>query len=233
MMLQEHSGEPILASFSGLDGAGKTTQIRELREAIVQLGLSSVLITFWDDVVVGSRVREVFVHSVLGSERGIGEPGRPVERRDKNVRSAGLTVLRRLLYLADAVHLRIVVRRARRSNPAVIVVDRYLYDEMANLPLEGRFSAAFARLLAAIAPRPQLAFLLDTDPAQARARKPEYSLEFMYSSRRAYFRLAQLLGTIIVIPALDLEDVRRAVLAKFLRVLGSRSRETGSTGAAA
>lgn len=233
MKLQDHPGEPILVSFSGLDGAGKTTQICELRDAIVQLGLSSVLITFWDDVVVGSRLREGFVHKVLGSERGIGEPGRPVERRDKNVRSAGLTVMRYLLYLADAVNLRLIVRRARRNNPAVIVVDRYLYDELANLPIENRFSARYAKLLAAIAPRPQLAFLLDADPAQARARKPEYSLEFMYSSRRAYFHLTQLLGTITVIPALGLEDTRSTVLAKFLRTLSRQIGQADSTGAAA
>jgi thymidylate kinase len=229
----EQSREPILVSFSGLDGAGKTTQIFALREAVTQLGLSSTLITFWDDVVVGKRMRESFVHRVLRSERGIGQPGRPVERRDKNVSSAGLIVLRHLLYLADAVHLRMVVRRAMRGRPEVIVMDRYLYDELANLPLDNRFSAVYAKLLAGSAPRPQLALLLDTDPAQARARKPEYSLEFMYRSRRSYFRLAQLLGTMTVIPALDLEDARSAVLTKFLRALGRRTGQTGVTGVAA
>lgn len=225
--------EPILVSFSGLDGAGKTTQIRALCETIDQLGLASVLITFWDDVVVGSHVREHFVHRVLGSERGVGAPGRPVLRRDKNISTIGLTVMRHLLYLADSVSLRIMVYRASRRNPAVIVVDRYIYDELVNLSLGNRFSAVYARLLASVAPRPQLAFLLDTDPAQARARKPEYPLEFMYRSRRSYFRLVQLLGTITVIPALDIEDAKRAVLSKFLRALGRRARQAGVTGAVA
>ena len=104
------------------------------------------------------------MHKVLGSEQGVGEPGHPVERRDKNVRSGYLTVMRHLLYLADAVHLRIVLSRARRSGDGVIVMDRYLYDELANLPLQNRFSAAYAKLLAWIAPRPDLTFLLDTVP---------------------------------------------------------------------
>ena len=82
------------------------------------------------------------------------------------------------------------------------MMDRYLYDELANLPLENRFSAAYARLLASIAPRPDLAFLLDTDPGAARARKPEYSVDFMRQSRRSYFRLAQLLGDMTIIPPL-------------------------------
>ena len=143
--------------------------------------------------MVATRYREGFVHKVLGSEKGMGEPDRPVERRDKNVRIGYLTLVRHLLYLADAVHLRLVLFRARHSGAQVIIMDRYLYDELANLPLENRFSAAYARLLAWISPRPELAFLLDTDPEMARARKPEYSLDFMHESRRSYFRLAQLL----------------------------------------
>jgi thymidylate kinase len=136
------------------------------------------------------------------------------------VRSGYLTLIRHLLYLADAVHLRIVLSRARRDGAQVIVMDRYLYDELANLPLKNRISAAYAKLLAAIIPRPELAILLDTDPVAARARKPEYSLEFMHESRQSYFQLAQILGSITIVPPLALEDAQRAVLTAFLRVLG-------------
>lgn len=217
--------KPILVSFSGLDGSGKTTQITALREAMAHLGLPSVLITFWDDVVVATRFREGFVHKVLGSEQGVGEPDHPVERRDKNVRSPYLTLIRHMLYLADAVHLRLVLSRARRGGAQVIVMDRYVYDELANLPLKNRISAAYAKLLAWIVPRPELAILLDTDPVAARARKPEYSVDFMRESRRSYFRLARILGTITIIPPLALEDAQRAVLTAFLRVLGRRQGE--------
>lgn len=226
MSSRQSLSQTVLVSFSGLDGSGKTTQIDALREAIALLGVRSTLLTFWDDVVVASRCRESFVHKVLGSEQGVGAPGCPVERRDKNVRSAYLTFTRHLLYLADAVHLRIVLRRARRGGDEVIVMDRYLYDELANLPLQNRFSAAYARLLARIAPRPDLIFLLDTVPELARARKPEYSVNFLCHSRRSYFRLAQLLGDMTIIPPLALEDARRAILASFMRVLGRRQRES-------
>src|SRR3569832_2687734 len=70
--ISNHLRRPILISFSGLDGAGKTTQITNLRENISRLGLRHELITFWDDVVVGTRYREGFVHKVYGSEQGIG-----------------------------------------------------------------------------------------------------------------------------------------------------------------
>ncbi len=226
-------GAPILISFSGLDGAGKTTQIAALRDSISFLGIHSALLIFWDDVVVASRWREGFVHKVLGSEKGIGAPGFPVNRRDKNVNRAYLTLIRHFLYLADAIHLRIVLRRACRDENGVIVIDRYLYDELANLPLENRFTAAFAKLLARIVQRPDLIFLLDTDPELARARKPEYSVNFMRHSRRRYFRLAKLLGTMTIIPPLALDDARREILASFLRVLGQRRQDFADSAPAA
>jgi thymidylate kinase len=224
--------EPIIVSFSGLDGSGKTTQIDALRKAAAELGLSTTLITFWDDVVIGVRYRSEFVHKVFGSEQGIGEPGHPVERRDKNVRVGYLTVMRHLLYLVDAIHLRIVLSRARRGPARVIVMDRYVYDELANLPLENWFSSAYARLLARIAPRPDLAFLLDAEPELARARKPEYSVNFLCQSRRAYFRLARLLGWITIVPPLNLEDAQGCVLANFTQTVESHQNSAEFAGVA-
>ncbi len=220
MSASKNLKKSIIVSFSGLDGAGKTTQITGLREAAAGLGLDSDLITFWDDVVVGTRYRQGFVHKVFKSEEGVGVPGQPVERRDKNVRVGYLTLMRHLLYLADAVHLRMVLWRARRAPARIIIMDRYIYDELTNLPLENHLSMAYAVLLASIAPRPELAILLDADPELARARKPEYSVAFMRQSRRSYYRLAQRLGTMTLIPPLDLTEAKRAVLTSFLRVLG-------------
>lgn len=206
---------PLLVSFSGLDGSGKSTQIENLRARLESSGARVELRAFWDHVVVLSRYREGFVHKVYGSERGIGAPGRPVERRDKNVRAWYLTVARHALYLLDALHLRLVVGRLRRTGADVIILDRYIYDELANLPLENRVSRAFARLLARVAPRPDVAYLLDADPIAARARKPEYPVDFMQKCRAAYHRLAQMLGTITVVPPLPLEQAKQTVLNVF------------------
>jgi thymidylate kinase len=208
-------------SFSGLDGAGKTTQIDNLRALMESLGLRDTMLTFWENIVVLSRYREGFVHKVYGSERGIGAPDKPVERRDKNVRAWYLSLIRHGLYLLDAIHLRWVLGKAKRGPYDVIIVDRYIYDELANLPLENPFSRAFVRFIRAIAPQPDLAYLLDADPIAARARKPEYPVEFMQKSRRAYFMLAELLGTMTVIPPLPLTEAKHQVEQQFLRVLGN------------
>lgn len=213
------NGCPVLVSFSGIDGAGKTTQIGNLRELVERLGLRYQMLTLWDDAVVGCRYREGFVHRVYGSEKGIGEPDKPVNRQDKNVRRWYLTIARHLLYLADAIHLRLVVNHAMRSGADVIIVDRYIYDELANLPLERGLSRAFIRFVSLIVPRPNVAYLLDADPEAAHARKPEYPVDFMHKCRRAYFKLSRLLKTMTIIPPLSLPDARREIEQAFMRAL--------------
>jgi thymidylate kinase len=214
---------PLLVSFSGLDGSGKSTQIENLMAHLHALGLKTVRLAFWDDVVVGTKYRESFVHKVYGSEKGVGEPGKPVHRNDKNVRKWYLSLARHGLYLLDAIHLCEVVARARRGSPDVVIMDRYIYDQLANLPTENAASRWFAKTVHAFVPRPDVAYLLDADVEAARARKPEYPVDFMHKSRAAYMRLAAVLRTLTVIPALALEDAKAAVLHAFHAALQRRT----------
>lgn len=227
---------PLLITFSGLDGAGKSTQIENLRERLAAAGLKIRQLAFWDDVVVGTRYREGFVHKVYRSEQGIGAPDKPVNRRDKNMRAWYLTCLRHAMYLLDAINLRRVITRALHSGTDVIIVDRYIYDELVNLPLNRAVTRGFVRLCATFVPLPDLACLLDADPEAARARKPEYPIDFLRQSRTAYHRLANLLGTMTLIPPLPLVDAKaavvtacdRAILAKELKLGTHENRTAGA-----
>jgi thymidylate kinase len=214
-------GKPVLVSFSGLDGSGKSTQIEHLQQCLRERGLTTQLLAFWDDVVVLSRYREGFVHRVYGSEKGIGAPDRPVNRQDKNVRKWYLSIVRHALYFLDAIHLAIVVRRAGHGGADVIILDRYIYDELANLPLSNFISRIFVRIVVAFVPRPDVAYLLDAHPEVARARKPEYPTDFMHECRRAYFRLAGILGCMTIIPPLPLPAAKQEVEKAVTRVLST------------
>ena len=205
----------LLISFSGLDGSGKSTQISNLLRALHASGYRTKKLAFWDNVVVGSRYREGFVHKVYKSERGIGAPGKPVARRDKNVRRWYLTLARHLLYFADAVNLRLVVGGARLTGANVIILDRYIYDELVNLPLSSSLTRGYVRFVNWMVPRPDVAYILDADPEAARARKPEYPVDFMRECRRAYKNLAMMLGGLTIIPPLELEAAKAAVLRAF------------------
>jgi thymidylate kinase len=199
-------------SFSGMDGAGKSTQIHNLMTRLSEAGLRVLLVTFWDDVARLKQIREVSGHKLFKGDKGVGSPTKPINRRDKNVRSWPMTLVRYFLYLVDAISLRMVVRKVLRSDADFIIFDRYAYDELANLTLGNRLARAYVRLILKIVPRPHLSYLLDADPLEARARKPEYPLDFLYLCRDSYATLSSLVGGMTIIPPMPVEDVGREVL---------------------
>jgi thymidylate kinase len=206
------SRRPCVVSFSGVDGSGKTTQIEALLAWLRDAGLRAVVLRFWDDIAVFGRMRETMSHTLFKSEKGIGSPDRPVQRRDKNVRAWYMTAARLYLYFLDAARLAFVIATASRRDADVVIFDRFLYDELANLDFGNPGARAYARLLLRLVPRPDVAFLLDADPVQARARKPEYPLDFIHSNRTAYLTLVKLTEGVTVIEPLAAEDVTRVVL---------------------
>jgi thymidylate kinase len=229
-LLASEKKQPILISFSGMDGAGKSTQISNLRAYAEDLGLRVTQLAFWDDVVVLKPYREGFVQKVFKSEKGIGSPEKPVERRDKNVRGWHLNIVRHGLYSLDAVHLRAVTNHVRKSNADLVIMDRYIYDELANLPLENPVTRAYVHAVMKMVPHPDVSFVLDADPVLARARKPEYPVEFLHKCRASYLGLAEMLGDITVVPALGLADARHFIEVAVRALLERRRRARAATG---
>jgi len=209
---------PTLVSFSGIDGAGKSTQIESLQARLKEAGLRVLLVTFWNDVARLTRIREVSGHTLFQGEKGVGTPDRPVNRQDKNVQSWYMTPLRFGLYFVDAVSLRRVVAKALKGDADVVIFDRYVYDELANLSVRNPITRAYIRLLLRLAPKPDISYLLDADPVQARARKPEYPLDFLHSSRASYLALSELAGMTIIAPQ-PVQDVAQQIQHQVLRKL--------------
>src|SRR6201997_2511524 len=103
-------------SFSGMDGAGKSTQIHRLRTRLMNAGLQVSLITFWDDIARLTNLREVSGHKLFKGDKGVGSPDAPINRRDKNVRSWPMTAVRYFLYLV--CRLLLEKKKAREHHPA-------------------------------------------------------------------------------------------------------------------
>jgi thymidylate kinase len=200
-----------LISFSGIDGAGKGTQIDALCERLKEAGLRVRLITFWDDVATLTGIREASGHTLFNGDKGVGTPTAPINRRDKNVQSWPMSGVRLGLYFLDAVSLRLVVEKALRSDIDVLICDRYIYDELANLTLSNPTARLYVQLIMKLVPKPDISYVLDADPVQARARKPEYPLDFLHTNRASYLALSNLVGA-TVIPKNSIENVKRDIL---------------------
>ena len=115
----------------------------------------------------------------------------------------------------DTIHLRVFLKKMLNSEAEVIVFDRYVYDQLAALPLEQKIVRSYARILAKLAPKPNIAYLLDADPDSAFARKPEYPVAFLHAYRRSYLRLRDLLGSMTLIDPLPIEETQRRIVLEF------------------
>ena len=213
-----------LISFSGIDGAGKSIQIANLCSVLHEAGITFQLITFWDDVATFKGVREGVGHRIFKGDKGVGTPEAPIQRRDKNVQSPLMTLFRMGMYIFDAAALRKIAKHALRSGVDVVIFDRYLYDELANLNLKNTVTRLYLREILKLVPRPLVSFMLDADPKQAFARKPEYPLDFLYSNRKSYLTLSRIIGGMTVIrPAPILQAKQEVVRHVFHALLGRNS----------
>ncbi len=206
-------------SFSGIDGAGKSTQIHALCVRLRENGLRVLMVRFWDDIARLTRLREGAGHRIFKGDKGVGSPSAPINRRDKNVRSWLMTYVRLFLYFIDACSIRLEMRRALRCEVDLVIFDRYIYDELANLTLTNPLIRAYVWMIMRIVPKPQISYLLDADPMKARARKPEYPIEFLLINRQSYMTLSDLVGGMTVISPSSIEEVEHTILKHVLNEL--------------
>src|SRR5579862_2568917 len=194
-----------VVSFSGIDGAGKSTQIQALCRSLRGRGFHCALYTFWDDVVAFPKFRERLSLQAFKGDKGIGSPDKPIVRRDKNVSTWYMTIFRLFLYMLDAFSLSVAVSRNAQGDADFLIFDRYIYDELANLPMKNPAVRLYVHTLLRFIPQPHVALFLDAHPEEATTRKPEYPLEFVRRNRDAYHRMSRLVG-MTVVPPLSIEQ---------------------------
>lgn len=213
----------MLITFSGLDGAGKSTLIAWLRTELERRHRPVTVLHMTDQIGVYACLRAVRDGLVRLARRshggGAGAPppagAKGLIRRIRD-RVVWNKPIRRALYPIDLVifaSLRFYIETVRRH---VLVMDRYFYDTLVDVADDGRWF--WVRLLEHLTPTPDVPVFLDTSPALSYARKGEYSVAYLTRRARAYHAVRSL-----VIPALVLaNDDRTATERALARALAHR-----------
>lgn len=210
--VQAFGVRPFLISFSGIDGAGKSTQIDYLKTYLENRGLRVLLLTFWDDVAVFSKMRGgVGQRTAPVPQSTQSKNGAFVPRNNKHIRKWYLSTARAGFYVLDVVRLHRLLADPQIDRYDVVIFDRYVYDQIANIYSKSSLARMYSKLLLKQTPAPDLAFIIDANPDAAFARKPEYPLDFVHKNQQNFLNLRELVPQLLVISPDTPENVRAEI----------------------
>jgi len=198
----------MLITFSGLDGAGKSTLVGWLQQTLERQHRRVVVFHMNDHVGVYAYLRQLR-NQLGGTPPRAGGPGAATPLR--RMRDALLwgKLLRRviypidlLLFLAYRLYHEVIRRR-------VVIMDRYFYDTLVDVA-DGRHWGVL-RLLQRLTPTPDVAVLLDVGPEESYARKRDYPVEYLRSRWLAYRTVFPWVRGALVIRNDDLHAAQQAV----------------------
>jgi len=202
----------LFVCFEGGDGAGKSTQVRLLTEALERRGRRVVVTRQPGGTPLGQQIRDLVLHGDHMAARAEA-----------------------LLFAADKAHHVEALIRPALAEGAVVVTDRYVDSSITYQGAGRDLGADEIRDLqhwAVGGVLPDLTIVLDVDPEVGRARRGEVHdrLEseadaFHAAVRQGYLDLAAAdPGRYLVLDASDaVESLHAAVLARVDHLLASRS----------
>lgn len=195
----------MLITFSGLDGAGKTTLIKSLAKALGGRNHRTIVLAVYDHIGVYPLTRYLRdrVKGLIRGRRGELAPaamtvstdpdrlGTSVAKRGRlttiiytAVRSG---IVKRVMLPIDLLiflFYRLYFEVARKN---IFITDRYFYDSLADVL--GQSDGLYMWILLRLIPNPDMPIFVDVSPEVAFARKGEYSLEYLVKRRVKYQKI--------------------------------------------
>lgn len=224
----------MLITFSGLDGAGKSTLIEGLKKALEARGHRVVALRMYDHIVFYSFLRNMRdgLKRILGLKtvnRGpvklsanLRDPKIGVEDKEGFLarcfyRTARSQLAKRIVLFLDLLSL--VLRRfyEEKLGKKILIVDRYLYDFLADVADVNGKKWSFVEFFLRLSPVPDLPVFVDVPAERAFERKQEYPLAYMEWRRGAYRRIFARVRNPLILENDDLGATSRRLAAEALQ----------------
>jgi len=181
----------MIISFSGIDGAGKSTQARYVKKILKDYGLSvcDIHMISWSLTnKIGKMLQKKGANIVF--------PLTPSE--SKKTFFWGEKLLRKIVLIFDIMRFRFFVMRGVRVRNQVLICDRFFYDLAVQGVYTGVIKGKFERFYNKIIPKPTISILLDLSPDTAQKREREHTLSYYQIKRELYLRNALLWEMVVV-----------------------------------
>jgi len=219
----------MLITFSGLDGAGKSTLIERLKTSLETQNKRVTVFHMNDHVGVYAYLRALrdWITRNPSSLNGppllepasdlLGRASTQIAGRRRFSRMLGgirnfvlwNRPIRRCLYPVDLLIFlcyRLYVEKIKKQ---VLIMDRYFYDTLVDVS-DGK-NWRCVRLLWLLTPRPSLPVFLDISPEESYARKGEYTVEYLRRRWVAYQKVFTWTEPSLVLTKEDLNKAARAL----------------------
>ncbi len=221
----------VCVSFSGVDGAGKSTQIEAL---VRELSRDHSVEVLWNPLAFWPQAALSWLPSSLRARLGKGRSrqaeGRassaPVTTSERADRTTAGPVAKTFWFLvgtfaavSSALSLQ---RRLRAARSEIVVLDRFRLDTLVKLQYwyTDVPRSWLARLVLLLAPAPTVELLIRVSPEDAYARKAEeWSIDELTRHSRLYDEAASLAGATVVDGGQDAQSLTTAISKRVRAVL--------------
>ena len=194
-----------LIALEGIDGSGKSTQARTLREALEERGIAAVVFREPGDSVYGDKLRQEFRQ---------GRSVTPEEEAQLFIEDRRIDVRDNILPSLEA--------------GKVVIMDRYYFSTMAYQGALGLDVEGLREANESFAPRPDLTLILDVPPdtsalrieASRGAADSYEGVEYLAKVRAIFLGFCN--GDVVAVDAgVSEEDLGEEIIAKVLSLIGA------------